>query len=46
MGAGIIGRAALNLDRRFIGIEKDSQIFLSAQAELSNEYVIEKVEQA
>jgi DNA modification methylase len=46
MGAGIIGRAALNLDRRFIGIEKDSQIFLSAQAELSNEYVVEKVEQA
>ena len=45
MGAGIIGRAALNLDRRFIGIEKDSQIFLSTQAELSNEYVVEKEEQ-
>jgi ParB-like chromosome segregation protein Spo0J len=45
MGAGIIGRAALNLDRHFIGIERDSQTFLSAQAELSNEYVVQKVEQ-
>jgi DNA modification methylase len=45
MGNGIIGRAALNVDRHFIGIERDSQIFLSAQAELSKKYVIEKVEQ-
>jgi DNA modification methylase len=34
MGTGTIGRAALNLNRRFIGIEMNSQIFLSAQAEL------------
>lgn len=34
MGAGTIGRAALNLNRRFIGIEKDSQVFQSTQAEL------------
>jgi site-specific DNA-methyltransferase (adenine-specific) len=45
MGTGIMGRAALNLDRHFIGIERDSQIFLSAQAELSEKYDIENVEQ-
>ena len=45
MGTGITGRAALNLVRHFIGIEMDSQIFLSAQAELSEKYDIENVEQ-
>jgi ParB-like chromosome segregation protein Spo0J len=34
MGTGMIGRAAVNLNRRFLGLERNSQIFLSAQAEL------------
>ncbi len=45
MGTGIIGRAALNLDRRFIGIERDSQVFVSAHDELSNINEMQQLEQ-
>ena len=45
MGNGIIGRAALDIDRRFKGIERDSQTFLLAQADLSNVYDIQSLEQ-
>ncbi|HJT82888.1 MAG TPA: DNA methyltransferase [Nitrososphaeraceae archaeon] len=36
MGSGTTGMAALNLNRRFIGIEKDQNVFLVAQKRLEN----------
>jgi DNA modification methylase len=36
MGSGTTGLAALNLNRRFIGIEKDQNVFLVAQKQLES----------
>jgi hypothetical protein len=44
MGTGTIGKAALNVNRRFIGIERDRQLLLSAQSELSKARPLRRVE--
>ena len=36
MGSGTTGIAALNLERRFIGIEKDEKTFEMAKARILN----------
>jgi adenine specific DNA methylase Mod len=44
MGSGTTGRAALQLNRRFIGIELNEDHFLIAKARLNSEY--EKIKNA
>ncbi|HJT83162.1 MAG TPA: DNA methyltransferase [Nitrososphaeraceae archaeon] len=38
MGSGTTGIAALNLNKRFIGIEKDQKVFLIAKKRLEKNY--------
>ena len=40
MGSGTTGIASLNLKRKFIGIEKEHEIFLIAKTRFNSKYVI------